>query len=199
MKIPKLKLRTRSVIAGAFVLLICAAAYTDHYLVDRKAAETSASGEYIYTSSDESEHVKILGEAALVGSISTEDEPEPAEAASYDTYFSAMQVDRQRSRDEAVEMLQIVVDSADTMPDVKADAFREMMNIASNIEIESNVRSMVMAKGFDDCIAVVNGENLNVIVKTPGLLVNEVAQIKEIAVAESGFPTENIRIVEKNG
>jgi stage III sporulation protein AH len=95
-------------------------------------------------------------------------------------------------------MLQIVVDSADTMPDVKADAFREMMNIAENIEIESNVRSMVMAKGFDDCIAVVNGDNLNVIVKSTGLLVNEVAQIKEIAVSESGFPTENIRIVEKN-
>ena len=58
---------------------------------------------------------------------------------------------------------------------------------------------MVMAKGFDDCIAVVNGDNLNVIVKTTGLLVNEVAQIKEIAIAESGFPAENIRIVEKNG
>ncbi len=201
---PKLKFHTRSIIAGAFVLLICAAAYTDKML--GKGNTAALTGDYLYTSSEtlkENNEPKILGEAAFVDnkeelSIAQETSIEDtAEAGSYDTYFSAMQVDRQRSRQQAYEMLQNVVDSADSMPDVKEKAYNEMMAIASNVTMESNIRSMVMAKGFEDCIAVINGGNVSVIVKSNGLLVNEVAQIKEIAVNESGFSAENVKVVEK--
>ena len=94
-------------------------------------------------------------------------------------------------------MLQSVADSAESMPDVKEKAYNDMMVLANNINVESNFRSMVMAKGFEDCIAVINGENLNLVVRSNGLLTNEVAQIKEIAVNESGFPVQNIKVVEK--
>lgn len=197
---PKLRHYTRGLIAFGFVLLICVAAYTDRRMSLSEPLEVSSNGEYIYTSNNEKEEqVKILGEAAFVdGGRNDEETTASADNVSeYDTYFYAMQVDRQRSRDEAIEMLRTVADSAETLPDVKEDAFREMMAIANNIEIESNVRSMVMAKGFDECMAVINGDKLNVIVKTDGLLTNEVAQITEIAVNETGFSADNIRIVEK--
>lgn len=202
-KKPKLKFHTRSIIAGSFVLLICAAAYTDAKLGKGKVRE---SGEYLYTAtdiSDNNEQPKILGEAAFVDN--TEDvaeaeaasESESAQAGAYDSYFSAMQVERQKSRREAYQMLQSVADSAESMPDVKEKAYNDMMVLANNINVESNIRSMVMAKGFEDCIAVINGENLNIVVRSNGLLTNEVAQIKEIAVNESGFPVQNIKVVEK--
>lgn len=203
-KKPKLKFHTRSIIAGAFVLLICVAAYTDSQI----SKKTKATGtEYIYTSgttTQNSEHTKILGEAAFVDSIqsmpeSTEtSKTESTQAGAYDTYFSAMKTDRQHSREEAYEMLKAVVESADSMPDVKEKAYNEMMTIANNITVESNIQSMVKAKGFEDCLAVINGDNINVVVKSKGLLVNEVAQIKEIAVNESGFSANNIKVVEKN-
>ncbi len=195
----KLKFHTRSIIAGAFVLLICAAAYVDHTI-----GKKQSGGDYLYTAnsdiaSDNKNEMKILGEAAFVDSNEQIEESLSAssEVAEYDTYFSVMQIDRQRSRDEAYEILQNVIDSADSMPDVKEQAYAEMMEMANNITVESNICSMVKAKGFEDCITVINGDNINVIVKTNGLLTNEVAQIKEIAVNESGFSPENIRIVEK--
>lgn len=207
-KKPKLRFHTRSIIAGAFVLLICAAAYTDHRI--GKGSDTK-KGDYLYTATtnkDGKDQTKILGEAEFVdstvlhapeiaeqtGNVSGE----TAEAVSYDTYFSAMQTNRQRSRREAYEMLQNVVESAESMPDVKEKAYNEMMVLANNMTVEANIQSMVIAKGFEDCLAVINGDNLNVVVKTTGLLMNEVTQIKEIAVNESGFAPENITIVEKN-
>ena len=84
------------------------------------------------------------------------------------------------------------------MPDVKDKALSEMMQIATDIETEANVEEMIKAKGFEDCLAIISGENINVIVKSPGLLTAEVAQISEIVKNETGFPIENIRIVEKN-
>ena len=207
-KMPKIKFHTRSVIAGAFVLLICAAAYTDHRM--GKDAKEQA-GNYLYTSETaerDTDEPKILGEAEFVDNtvIHAELPPEDTdavnsestEAGSYDTYFSAMQVDRQRSRSEAYEILQNVVNSAESMPDVKEKAYNDMMALANNMTVESNIQSMVIAKGFEDCLAVITGDNLSVVVKTKGLLMNEVAQIKEIAVNESGFSAENITVVEKN-
>lgn len=193
---PKKKLKARPVLAVAFVLLISAAAYTDYRLNQK---EVQAAGEYLYTATKNAEHAKILGEAAFVDSTEGADVPVDGASytASYDTYFSAMQIDRQRSRDEAIEMLQTVADSADSLPDTKEKAYNEMIGIAKNITVESNVRSMVMAKGFEDCLAVINGDTLNVIVKSDGLLDNEVAQIKEIAMNETGFSGDQIRVVEK--
>ncbi len=197
-KKPLFRIKARPVIVGAFLCLVCAAAYVDFRLEKSPAL---AGGDTIYTSVDTDAGTKILGEATLVDSnVQTDGAEEPiAEASSYDTYFTAMQADRRRMRSEALETLQTVVDSSDSMPDVKEKAYNEMMTIADNITVESNIRSMVMAKGFEDCLAVINGEDLSVIVKTSGLLTNEVAQIKEIAMNESGFAPENIRIVEKNG
>ena len=195
-KKPKKRIKARPVIAGAFVLLICAAAYTDYRLNQKEA---QAAGEYLYTASENTEHAKILGEAAFVDNTQGADVPLDGATytAGYDTYFAAMQVDRQRSRDEAIEMLQTVADSADSLPDTKEKAYNEMIGIAKNITVESNIRSMVMAKGFEDCLAVISGDTLNVIVKSDGLLDNEVAQIKEIAMNETGFSGDRIRVVEK--
>lgn len=199
-RLPKLKLHMRSVIAIAFVALVCVAAYADSRLSQRR----NNREEYLYTSASaeqKEDKQKILGEATFVDKRETTVDAGSEDGTadgSYDSYFTAMQVDRQRSRDEAYNMLRNVVDSAESMPDVKEKAYNEMIEIADNLRIESNIRSMVMAKGFDECLAVINGENLNVIVSTNGLLVNEVAKIKEIAVNESGLPAENVKVIEKN-
>ncbi len=174
----------RKFIVLGFVLLVCVAAYAD-YNTGRKL--DAQAGEYLYTSGGEAEKNKILGQATLVDN----------QQNSYDTYFSAMQIDRQRSRDEAMETLQTVIDSADSMPDVKEQAYSDMMTIANNITVESNVQSLVMAKGFRECVAVMGSDRINVIVATDGLLTNEVAQITEIAMKETGFSADKITIVEK--
>ena len=68
---------------------------------------------------------------------------------------------------------------------------------AGDIEIETIVEEMIKAKGFEECVAIISGDNINVIVKSEGLLTSEVAQITDIVRNETGFGAENIRIVEK--
>ena len=179
----------KPVIIFAAVALIATAVYTD---VKSGGGATSQISDYLYTSQNSTEDsAKILGEAKLVDSTS--------DASEYQTdgYFETAVINRERSRGEALQTLQVVVDSSETMPDVKDKALSEMMQIATDIETEANVEEMIKAKGFEDCLAIISGENINVIVKSPGLLTAEVAQISEIVKNETGFPIENIRIVEK--
>ncbi len=179
----------KPVIIFAAVALIATAVYTD---VKSGGGATSQISDYLYTSQNSTEDsAKILGEAKLVDTTSDASEDQT------DGYFETAVINRERSRGEALQTLQVVVDSSETMPDVKDKALSEMMQIATDIETEANVEEMIKAKGFEDCLAIISGENINVIVKSPGLLTAEVAQISEIVKNETGFPIENIRIVEK--
>jgi stage III sporulation protein AH len=77
-----------------------------------------------------------------------------------------------------------------------ADATARSNQIASNIEAESNMESLIRAKGFADCVVVMGEGNVSVVVKTDGLLASDTVQIQEILEQNSGFSLENIKIIE---
>lgn len=112
-------------------------------------------------------------------------------------YFSSTQLSRQKARDEALEVLQSVVDNDQAVDATKDQALSEISKIASDIQLESNIETLVMSKGFEQCVAVINGDSVNIIVKSEGLLANEVAQINEIVYEQTGTDPSNIKIIEK--
>lgn len=114
-----------------------------------------------------------------------------------DTYFSTTVLSRQKARDEALEVLQTVVTSAEAMEETKAQAFADISQIAKDIESEANIETLIEAKGFSDCVAVVNGSTVNIVVKTEGLLANDIAQINEIVYEQAGVLPVNVKIVER--
>ena len=114
-----------------------------------------------------------------------------------DSYFAMAMIDRQRARDEAMEVLQLVVDSNDADDDERQQALDGITKIASDIAKEANIESLVKAKGFADCVAVIHNDAISVIVETPQTLrASEIAQITEI-VYEQGIDPINLNIVEK--
>lgn len=180
----------KSIIVCCCVFIIGVSVYSDFIINAGKKGAEVTTGNYLYNTEPSEDSAKILGEAKLVDNTAAEPED--------NAYFTSAQINRQRSRDEALETLQVVIDSSESMPDVKDEALNRMITIASEIETEATVEEMIKAKGFEDCLAVMTGENINVIVKTPGLLTGEVAQITEIVMQETGLSPENITIVEKN-
>lgn len=115
-----------------------------------------------------------------------------------DSYFAATVLSRQKARDEALGVLQTVVDSAEAMQETKAQAFADISQIAKDIESEANIETLIEAKGFKDCVAVVNGSTVNIVVKSDGLLPSEIAQINEIVYEQAGALPINVKIVERS-
>jgi stage III sporulation protein AH len=115
-----------------------------------------------------------------------------------ENYFTSAQLSREKARDEALDVLQTVIDSEDALQETKDAALADISRIALEIEQEANIESLVMAKGFENCLAVINGDSISVIVETDGLLANQVAQIKEIVYSETGISPTGIKIIEKS-
>ncbi len=120
-----------------------------------------------------------------------------AEAAVND-YFAAMALNRQQARDEAMDVLLAVAESATALEDAKQVALGDINKLAADIENETNIEMLVLSKGFSQCIAVISGESCNVIVESSGLLPTEIAQISEIVYEQSGIVPANLKIIEKN-
>lgn len=114
-------------------------------------------------------------------------------------YFALSVINRQRVRDEAMEILLDLTNSEVTDATAKADAYSEMTRMANEITNEANIESLVKAKGFNNCVAVVSNDDVNVVVESDGLTINEVAQIKEIVYLECGVHPDNVKIIEKAG
>lgn len=125
------------------------------------------------------------------------DDVTPSGGEEETNYFAASQIERQRARDEAIEVLQGVVDDADALDSAKEQALADIAAIAATIEKEANIESLIKAKGFEECVAVINGDKANNIVKSEGLKPNQLSQILEIVYLQADILPANVTISEK--
>lgn len=114
-----------------------------------------------------------------------------------DDYFATVSLGRQQARDEAMEVLLQLTESADALPEAKASAMEDLNCIALDIEKEGQIEAMVTSRGFERCIAVVNGDSASVVVCTDALTPGETAQISEIVYEAAGIVPANLKIIEK--
>jgi len=119
-------------------------------------------------------------------------------ATEVNDYFEAMSLNRQQARDEAMEVLLTVTESPTALDEAKQAAFSDMSKLAAEIETESDIEAMILAKGFKQCIAVISNDTCSVIVESEGLKPGEVAQITEIVYEQAGIDPSRLKIVEKN-
>lgn len=115
-----------------------------------------------------------------------------------DSYFSSVQVSRQRARDEALEVLQSVVDNEKADEASKSEALQQISKLAEEMSQEASIETLVLAKGFTACVAVVNDGAVSVVVKCEGgLIPSKIAQINEIVYEQTGIEPVNVNIIER--
>ena len=115
-----------------------------------------------------------------------------------DSYFSTVQVSRQRARDEALEVLNAVVDNANATDEVKAEAVAEIKLISEEMKKEADIESVIVSKGFEKCVAVINGETASIVVKcATELTPAQLAQINTVVYEYSGIEPVNITIMAR--
>lgn len=114
-----------------------------------------------------------------------------------DDYYAAVSLGKQQARDEAVEVLLEVSENESAEAEARESAMADINRIALDIEKESKIETMVMAKGFEKCVAVISGDSASVIVSSDTLTPGETAQISEIVYEAAGIVPSNLKIIEK--
>ena len=116
---------------------------------------------------------------------------------SVDTYFSSVELDRKRTRDEALEVLQSVVDDDGSTEEARSKALAEITAMAKAMEAEAHIETLIEAKGFSECVAVIKDDSASIVVRSDGLQTAQISQINEIVYEQSGILPVNIKIIQR--
>jgi stage III sporulation protein AH len=190
--------KKRQVVIIALVIMILVAGYLNwSYKKDMETVPT--------ISQDVERSVqKNLGEAKLVNSnletndssMQMEDQKVVVDTGSSNIYFIESRMERERSRSEALEILQSIVDDQNSPKESKVSAQNKMIDIAKIMDKEMIIENLIKAKGFKDTVAFVNDDKVNIVVQSDGLIPSQVAQIQDIVVSQTGVAVEKIKIIE---
>lgn len=115
-----------------------------------------------------------------------------------DSYFAMAQLNRTNAYDTAYNTLLAVTTSATATEEAKEAAFMEITTLASNKQAEANIETLIKAKGFEECVAVISDGHIDIVVKSDGLAANQRAQIQEIVLKQADIAPSDITIIEKS-
>ena len=110
---------------------------------------------------------------------------------------SSTALDRKEARDEAIDVLKLVTENDEASAEAKADAADRISKIAVDIQNEANIESLVKAKGFRECVAVISEDSVSVVVSAEELKAAETAQILSIVYETTGISPDKVSIIKK--
>nr|MBQ8890809.1 SpoIIIAH-like family protein [Clostridia bacterium] len=182
MKFEKFKrfLRTRGAksLAVLLVVLLIGAAVYVNYRLFYEPVDSMGFGDNNMTGGDDS---------AQVG----------GDAQGEENYFTATALNRQQSRDEAIDVLKLVSEDESASEEAKAEAAALIAKIAMDIQNEANIESLVKAKGFEECVAVISEDAVSVVVSAENLQAADAAQILTIVYETTGISPDKVSIINR--
>ena len=178
----------KNLVATAVLVTVCAGIYINWLYTEEQAAVNL---------DDTLNSDKILSSDTLVMSDGTLLTGDPADLSTTITdYFAAVRLSRQEARDSAVGLLQEAM--AYSSDAESAQSNEQLEELVQTALCEAQIESLVIAKGYADCVAYISNGGISVAVASPegGLAQEDVAVIADIVMTQSEYTLEQIRVVE---
>ena len=183
-----MKVWKKNMVAAAVLVTVCAGIYVNWvYTEDSMAVSLT----------DTLDSEKVMSEDMLdlsedMAAIAAGEDLETTAA----DYFAAVRLSRQQARDSAVNMLQEAMAYSEGTKEAESSA--ELEVIVETALSEAQIESLIIAKGYADCVAYMTGDGISVAVSSPegGLQQADVAVIADIVMTQSDYGLEDIRVVE---
>jgi len=180
----------KNMAAAAILVTVCAGIYVN-WLYTEDAATSDLT--------DTLDTEKVMSDESLVlsddmAAIAAGEEPQTTAG----DYFASVRLSRQQARDNALNMLEEAMSYAEGSKASESSA--QLEDIVQTALTEAQIESLVIAKGYTDCVAYMTNEGISVAVSSPegGLQDADVAVIADIVMSQSDYLLTDIRIVEVN-
>ena len=180
-----MKIWKKNLVAAALLVTVCIGIYANwSYTQDQQTMDLT----------DTLNEEKILSEDMLVmadGSVL-----DMGDQTTISEYFAAVRLSRQEARDSAVTLLQEAMAYNNDAEEVQTNA--QLEEIVQTALCEAQIESLVIAKGYADCVAYMSEDGISVAVASPegGLQQADVAVIADIVLSQSSLEMKDIRVVE---
>lgn len=180
-----MKIWKKNLVATALLVTVCLGIYANwSYTQDQQTADLT----------DTLNEEKMLSEDLLV--MADAEAAEQMDTTASD-YFAAVRLSRQEARDSALTMLQEAMAYADGTNEA-AESGQTLDEIVQTALCEAQIESLIVAKGYADCVAYIGNDGISVAVAAPegGLQQADAALIADVVMSQLDYELEQIRVVE---
>ena len=174
-----LLIKRRQLILATLVVALGAAVFVNWYYTGNNSTIQSPE------ETTESEYVQNLGEAKYVNA--TGDEAD---------YFSEAKLNRQKSRDEALEVLNKSLEKAKSGSNEAKEITKSIDELTAMIKLERDVEALISAKLASECVAVINEKSAQVVVSKEALSEDAALQIIDVITTNTDLSADKIKITE---
>lgn len=188
-------IKKRQLLLATLIIALGAAVFVNWYYTRPEVESAGTSGITETTTLPEAEQGANLGDARYVISTDTALEDAAAQAKANE-YFAGAKLRRQTAHDEAAEALNDVIKDGNSSAEAVEKASDALKGLTDCMTLESDIENLITAKVGCENLVILNGGNAEIIVENGSLDDVTVVQIKEIAVKHSGYPVENVTIIE---
>jgi stage III sporulation protein AH len=112
-------------------------------------------------------------------------------------FFVEYRIERDQARSEQINLLREMINNPNSDKKLKTKAQSQLLDITNNIEQEMEIESLVRARGYQDGIAFIHNNSVEVIVAAGELDQSDVAKIGNIVTNTTEVSLDNITIIEK--
>ena len=113
-------------------------------------------------------------------------------------YYASSKLERETMYASMLSTYQNIINNNNVSEVQKSIASQEITKINNTKNSIMICENLIMTKGFDNCVILINENSVNVVVNVKnGLSTEKVAQIQNIISREIGTEIENIHIMEK--
>ena len=186
-----MKIWKRNAVVVTVFLFVCAGVYLNWYYAkqdDTPSLEQTLNEEQVL---GEDTLVLAAEEGALVEAATQIDDTHSADS------FATIRLSRQGARDAAIETLQETIAYAGG-DDSATTTSKELEDIVQTSLNEAQIESLIVAKGYDDCVAYMTDDGISIAVSAPeeGLQDSDVALISDVVTSQTDYDLTDIRIIE---
>ncbi len=137
---------------------------------------------------------KYLGETSYVNNNSEPDSVQTSAKVEQD-YFTSAKSDREKARKEAIEVVEETLKNDKLTEADKKSAIAKITQISANMEKESNIESLLKAKGFEKTLVIISNDEINIVISSDGLTTANTLQIQDIVTAQTDIDLAKIKII----
>ena len=179
----KFKNWKKNMLAAAVLLVVCVGIYMNWMY---------GSAQNVSDLTDKLDSDKVMSDDSLM--LEVDGVPNEPEDTVTD-YFAAVRLSRQQARDSAVQLLQEAMSYTDGVDSETSEKLDSIVQMALN---EAQIESLVIAKGYADCVAYMSDEGISVAVASPegGIQETDISLIADIVLSQTDFDLADIRVVE---
>lgn len=128
---------------------------------------------------------------------SHENETKETSSSNNNDYFVKSKLERDTMYSQMIETYEKVINSSNSLETGKQLATEEIQKINDTKNSIMICENLIRTKGFENNVVFVNGDSISVIIETPEIKQEEVAQVQNIIAREMKAEIENIHIATK--